>query len=398
MFARLRDWLFGGATENLPERVREAIRQQQDRSEIIIGWAELLLVGLLAIAYETTTMAAGVVQEDYSFDTEVFIFYGVFAVIRLVLAYRRLLPEWLLYVSIVADTALLMGLIYFIHYKYAQPAVSYLKAPALLYVFLLIALRALRFEARFVIVTGLAAAAGWIALILYALSGRGGPPNITDDFVEYLTSNAFLIQAEAEKVLAILLTTVVLAIAIARARRLLVRSVSEGAAARDLSRFFDPGVAARIRGAAMSIKAGRRRVARRGDPHRRPARLHPALDRALAADVMKLLQDYQGRVCPLIVSNGGSIDKFLGDGILASFGAVAPSPTGGGRRFARGRCSDRGGRSLGGGTPRRRAAAAVDRSGGGIGSRRVRRRRRRREAGIHSDRRRGQFRGETRKA
>jgi adenylate cyclase len=42
---------------------------------------------------------------------------------------------------------------------------------------------------------------------------------------------------------------------------------------------------------------------------------------------MKDLQDYQGRVCPLIAGNGGSIDKFLGDGILASFGAVAPSPT-----------------------------------------------------------------------
>jgi adenylate cyclase len=44
-------------------------------------------------------------------------------------------------------------------------------------------------------------------------------------------------------------------------------------------------------------------------------------------DVMKLLQDYQGRICPLIVANGGSIDKFLGDGILASFGAVMPSST-----------------------------------------------------------------------
>jgi adenylate cyclase len=44
-------------------------------------------------------------------------------------------------------------------------------------------------------------------------------------------------------------------------------------------------------------------------------------------EVMKVLQDYQGRVCPLIATAGGSIDKFLGDGILASFGAVTPSPT-----------------------------------------------------------------------
>jgi adenylate cyclase len=44
-------------------------------------------------------------------------------------------------------------------------------------------------------------------------------------------------------------------------------------------------------------------------------------------EVMKLLQDYQERMCPLIVDNGGSIDKFLGDGILASFGAVATTAT-----------------------------------------------------------------------
>ena len=216
MFARLRDWLFdGGGTENLPERVRDTIRLQQERSEILIGWAELVLVGVLALAYETTTMATGVVQEDYSFETQVFIIYAVFSMVRLGLAYGRLLKEWLLYVSIVVDMALLMGLIYSFHYKYAQPAVFYLKAPVFFYVFLFIALRTLRFEARFVIVTGLAAAAGWIVLILYALSGRGGPANATDDFVEYMTSNAFLIQAEADKIIAILATTFVLAFAIA---------------------------------------------------------------------------------------------------------------------------------------------------------------------------------------
>jgi adenylate cyclase len=328
MLARLRDWLFEGrGPEHLPDRVSETIRLQQENSEILIGWAELVLVGLLAIAYETTTMAEGVVQEDYSFETEVFIFYGLFTVIRLVLAYRRALPEWLLYVSVVVDMALLMGLIYSFHLKYAQTAVFYLKAPTLFYVFLFIALRALRFEARFVIFTGLCAAVGWIALILYALSERGGPPNRTMDFVEYMTSNSFLIQAEADKLLAIVLTTAVLAIAITRARNLLIRAVTEGAAARDLSRFFDPGVADRIRSAAMSIKAGEgemRDVAILTVDLRGFTRL--SVEMAPDA-VMKLLQEYQGRVCPLIAANGGSIDKFLGDGILASFGAVVPSTT-----------------------------------------------------------------------
>jgi adenylate cyclase len=329
MLDRLRSWLFDGTgPQQLPERVRETIRRQQDRSEILIGWAQLFLVCLLGVAYETTSMATGVVQEEYAFEEQVFILYGVFAVTRLVLAYRRALPEWLLYVSVVADMALLMGLIYFLHYKYAQPAVFYLKTPTLFYVFLFIALRALRFEARFVIFAGVAAAIGWVILALYALDGRGGPPNVTTDFIEHLTSNAFLIQAEADKVLAILLTTAILAVAIARARNLLVRSVSEGAAARDLARFFDPGVADRIRSAAMAVRAGEgelRDVAILSVDLRGFTRL--SVEMAPDA-VMKLLQDYQGRVCPAITRNGGSIDKFLGDGILASFGAVAASATG----------------------------------------------------------------------
>ncbi|MGE3289789.1 MAG: hypothetical protein AB7I59_02630 [Geminicoccaceae bacterium] len=40
---------------------------------------------------------------------------------------------------------------------------------------------------------------------------------------------------------------------------------------------------------------------------------------------MKLLGEHQGRVIPQIGRHGGSVDKFLGDGSLASFGAVTPS-------------------------------------------------------------------------
>jgi adenylate cyclase len=43
------------------------------------------------------------------------------------------------------------------------------------------------------------------------------------------------------------------------------------------------------------------------------------------AAVMDLLADYQGRMVAAIRAHGGSVDKFLGDGILASFGVARPS-------------------------------------------------------------------------
>jgi adenylate cyclase len=52
------------------------------------------------------------------------------------------------------------------------------------------------------------------------------------------------------------------------------------------------------------------------------------LARGLTPDqTVAMLRDYQARMVPVIRAHGGTIDKFLGDGILASFGASRPSPT-----------------------------------------------------------------------
>ena len=162
MIQKLLGWLFdGGGPEKLPERVSSAIRQQQERSEILIGWIQLVIVLLVTGLYEGTNMAEGLVQEDYSFELEVLLIYAGICIIRIALAHGRLLKTWMLYLSVVADMVLLMGLIYSFHLKYAQPAVFYLKVPTPLYVFLFIALRALRFEARLVMFAGFCAAAGW---------------------------------------------------------------------------------------------------------------------------------------------------------------------------------------------------------------------------------------------
>jgi adenylate cyclase len=96
-------------------------------------------------------------------------------------------------------------------------------------------LRALRFEARFVVLAGLVAALGWALLALYAVSGPDGMKMITRDYVLYMTSNSGLIGAEIDKIVSILTVTAIIAVATGRARRLLIRAVVDGATAHDLA-------------------------------------------------------------------------------------------------------------------------------------------------------------------
>jgi adenylate cyclase len=120
---------------------------------------------------------------------------------------------------------------------------------------------------------------------------------------------------------------VILALALYRANDLLVTAVSEQTAARDLSRFFDAEVADRIRSSDASATAGegvRREAAVLFVDIRRFTPLAATLD---AREVVTMLAAYQRHMVPLIRAAGGSIDKFLGDGIMATFGAVDDSTT-----------------------------------------------------------------------
>jgi adenylate cyclase len=246
----------------------------------------------------------------------------VFTVARLALAYRGRLPRMVLYASVLLDMALLLGLIWSFHIQYMQPPSFYLKAPTLLYVFIFIALRALRFEARFVVAAGVVAAVGWTVLAGYAVWVAQGTGMVTRDYVYYMTSNSILIGAEFDKVISILTVTVILAVAITRARRLLVRAVAEGTAAADLSRFFSPEIAERITAADEVVAAGRGQ-AREAAILNCDIRGFTVYATGVDPDeLVRTLTDYQRLMMPIIQRHGGAIDKFMGDGIMATFGAA----------------------------------------------------------------------------
>jgi adenylate cyclase len=116
--------------------------------------------------------------------------------------------------------------------------------------------------------------------------------------------------------------TGVLAIAIVRARRLLVTAATEAHAASELSRFFAPEVAGEIRRTERGLRPGDA-VTRQAAVIMLDLRGFTRLAGRLApVETMALLGEYHQRMVPVIQRRGGVIDKYLGDGIMATFGAA----------------------------------------------------------------------------
>jgi len=206
--------------------------------------------------------------------------------------------------------------------QYQQPPSFYLKSPTLLYVFIFIALRALRLEGR----AGLVAAAGWTGLASCAIYTTG-TEMVSRDYVYYMTHNTVLVGAELDKIISILLVTAIIAVAINRARNLLNRSVTEGQAAQDLSRFFSPEIADQITASEVAVSAGSGQA--------REAVILFCDIRGFTSfsnthqpnEMIAMLADYQHQIVPILQTHGGTVDKFMGDGIMVTFGAALPTET-----------------------------------------------------------------------
>jgi adenylate cyclase len=312
------------ANQDLPPAVRARITVLQDNSEKLIGWIQLAIVILFGVLYGLSRQTVPMGTAIWLLTPAAIGLYFIATVIRLVMAYRIRMGFWLLAGSIAIDMALLYCLIWSFHLQYMQPASFYLKAPTQQYVYIFIALRALRFEVQYVVLAGAAAAFGWVVMIAYVLFADPHNAMITRNYVEYLTSNSILLGAEIDKIVTIAAVTTILAFAIHGARRRMTQAVTGAQAQENLSRFFAPEIAQHISRSGDAITAG--------DGEAREAAIMNLDVRGFTAlassaspqEVMSVLADYQRRMVPIIQRHGGAIDKFLGDGIMATFGATRP--------------------------------------------------------------------------
>jgi adenylate cyclase len=321
---QLRAWFFAGAVSAhgapLPQRVQREFEREQFRGELLVTGVQLALVVLLAGLYASA-------PAGFSPDAPIeavplgLVFFALLALVRIYTAWTGQLSKPVLAAGVVSEMLVLLFVIWATHLQYEQPLQFSLKSTQFVYVFILIGLRALRFEPVWVVISGLTAAAGWSLLV--ALSVRSAPDNpITWDYVTSLRSIQVHLGGEFDKVLAVLVVTGVLALAIARARHLLERAVAQQRVVADLSRFFDDSVVRRITASEADVMAGQGEQRDAAILFLDMRGFTEAAMRLTPSDLIALLGEYQRLAVPIIKRHGGSIDKFLGDGILASFGAV----------------------------------------------------------------------------
>jgi len=101
----------------LPERLRTSIQDQQERSEILISVIQLGIVSIFGLLY---AIAPKTFSQDADFAPVPWVLgiYLAFSLLRLYLALKRKLPDWMLYLSSVVDIVLLLGLIWSFHLQY----------------------------------------------------------------------------------------------------------------------------------------------------------------------------------------------------------------------------------------------------------------------------------------
>ena len=219
------------------------------------------------------------------------------------------------------------------HDWYEWALQSWLRRSAFLYLVAYVAASALTFSVKIVLVTGAAALVGQLASFAFVLhsaervdSFRGFTAPSALDLLRQLTEVQGIdpVVFMTNQLVLLAITTGLIAGAIWRARRHVERAVMAETERANLGRYFSPNVVERLASDVRGLEAGRAQDAAVmfvdviGSTRRMEA-IRPE-------EVITIIRAFHRRMVPIVFRHNGSVDKFLGDGLMAVFGAPEKTP------------------------------------------------------------------------
>ena len=215
------------------------------------------------------------------------------------------------------------------------PPQMQLRLVTVFYLFIYVAGTVLSYSPSLVLWTGVLTAVAWgvghhVMLRLPGTVTVRGPlidtPGLspTGSLAMYLDPRFVSTAAWRTQTVLLLLLTLILAAAVIRSRNLLRRQVADHLARANLARYFSPNVVDVLASAGPTGTGARhQRVAVLFADVRGFTRISESIG---AVRTMAFLQGFHERVTHVIFQHGGTLEKYIGDAVMATFGTPMSGP------------------------------------------------------------------------
>ncbi len=236
---------------------------------------------------------------------------------------------WVPYVFIAADAALLTFNLLFPNpwFPYEFPAPTYLRAETFVYFFVILGLNVFSFSPWLVLWSGLAGSIAWATgtWIVMRTPGAFADPDIflsgqsAEEVLAVFFDPLYVdLTARAQGIVVLLIVAGMLAVVVWRSRRLVRRQADAAHERANLSRYFSPNMVDELARSETPLGAVRRQNV---------AVLFADIVgfTALSAgrqpeETIDLLREYHTRMQRTVFDHGGTLDKYIGDAVMATFG------------------------------------------------------------------------------
>jgi adenylate cyclase len=317
----------------LPEPVEQLVREAEVDAERVVGWVRItiglvLLAGGLFVAGTLGPTTAHVPRRAglLSIAAAAVAFCGL-GVVSLVVVARGWYRHWMTWVLATGDAAIV---VLALHQGLAASGLAgnWIAAlPAVWAAPIVLSVGALRYSPAvqlWVTATLMAGAAG-VALAAGFSDFPPGRSGAEGSGIEREVGRLFALRAYAIRVMMVALIGLTTLVVMVRARRLLVRAVSETARRASLARFLPAEIVPLVEKHQIgSLRRGRRQQATLLFVDMRDS---TALAEQMEPERLSVfVSAFRRRVARAAQAHRGVVDKFIGDGALLVFGTPEPAP------------------------------------------------------------------------
>lgn len=297
-----------GLAANEPDLTSEERRWRRERRS---AWVRLVALVILVINLMVGEHASGIL-----IHANVIIGYGLATLLALGLALARRGPAWLATLFVAIDAVLVVALF---HEHLFAPGRTFdhsLTAPTLAIGFLLLTHVALRLKPWLVLLFSGLVIVGWLSLLTVTVAEQplGKTPH------EYLWP---ALLAESALAAAFGFSAFVCYLLTRDHNVLLKGAVTSERRRRNLARFFPPNVLSELQTRGLSLNLSRRRATIMFVDLRSFTTLSETIP---PESVAELLAEYRQLVTQAVFTYDGTVDKFIGDGVMAVFGQPHTAP------------------------------------------------------------------------